>query len=128
MGDTLYVGSCSGYFHAIGRRDGASVWTYDTSFDGAHGQFHGEMLIEGDRIVVGADAEGDGHLYAFDAGTGEVIWKQLAPGGFTARILREGSRVYAMTMSCFVSSWATDARSGAMATWTGTGCCAARSL
>jgi outer membrane protein assembly factor BamB len=99
VGDTLYVGSCSGYFHAIARRDGASVWIYDTSFDGAHGQFHGEMLIEGDRIVVGTDAEGDGHLYAFDAGTGEVIWKQPASGGFPARILREGSRVYAVTMS-----------------------------
>ncbi len=31
VGDTLYVGSCSGAFYALDRHHGTELWSYDTT-------------------------------------------------------------------------------------------------
>lgn len=97
MGDTLYVGSCSGEFLALNRATGEEVWTYDTSVDGSSAQFHGDALVIDDVIVVGSDSVDQAYLYALDRGTGTVRWKQRFSGGVTVTPLRHDERVYVMT-------------------------------
>ena len=44
-GSDVYVGSCSGSFFAFELDTGRVRWSYDTSRDVEHGQFHGEALV-----------------------------------------------------------------------------------
>jgi outer membrane protein assembly factor BamB len=75
VGDNVAIGSCAGTFYALHRTNGTPAWLYDTKADGKAAQFHGELLLIGDTIVVPSDTDGDGHLYCFNAKTGDVQWK-----------------------------------------------------
>lgn len=97
MGDTLYVGSCSGKFLALDRGTGEVTWSYDTSVDGSGAQFHGDALVIDDVIVVGSDSLDRAYLYALDRGTGAVRWKREFTGGVPVTPLRHGRSVYVMT-------------------------------
>jgi outer membrane protein assembly factor BamB len=59
---------------------------------------------------VGSDAKGDGYLYAFDRATGETRWRQAALGGFPSDVVKEGSRVFAVSASGKV--WSVDVKTG----------------
>lgn len=109
----LYIGSCSGRFYALDLATGADRWVYDTSADGPPAQFHGDLLLAGGRLFVGADADPVGHLYAFDAASGRVAWKLPSPGGVPARVLARGDLVYAQTAAGEV--WAVDQATGELA-------------
>jgi outer membrane protein assembly factor BamB len=95
----VYIGSCAGSFLALNRTDGRAVWSYDTTADSDSAQFHGNVLIEGDLVVVGADAKSDGYLYAFDRATGETRWRQAAPGGFPSDVVKSGSQGFVVSTS-----------------------------
>lgn len=109
-GETLYVGSCSGRFFAFDAATGTERWVYDTTADGPAAQFHGDMLIQGDQLVVGADVEPTGHLYAFDRTSGRVLWKLPSPGGVSTQVLAGEGLVYAQTT--YGEVWAVDAATG----------------
>jgi len=109
-GSTLYIGSCSGRFYALDIVTGADRWAYDTSADGSPAQFHGDVLIAGNRLFVGADAQPVGHLYAFDAVSGRVAWKLPFPGGVPARVLGRGDVVYAQASGG--EAWAVEGATG----------------
>ncbi len=103
VGDTVFVGSCSGRFYALGRESGEVQWVYDTNQDGPPGNFHGEALVTEDLVVVGSDVARrtgleQGHIYAFEQATGEVRWAFAAVGGVASEILRIGDRVFGVTL------------------------------
>ena len=61
--------------YCLDRKTGAVNWKYDVSRDGGQ-SFHGNMLIDGDWILVGTDigmVEKGGYL------TGKEIWKVPLP-------------------------------------------------
>jgi len=95
----LYIGSCSGSFYALDRHQGRQIWSYEASLDSGRPNFHGNVVFEEDLVVVGTDAGDRGFLYAFDRATGEVRWRQAAPGGFPSDLATRGSRAYAVTMA-----------------------------
>lgn len=99
MGDTLYVGSCSGEFLALNRATGEVAWSYDTSVDASGAQFHGDAVVIDEVIVVGSDSVHRAYVYAFDRGTGAVRWKRGFSGGVATTPLRHDERVYVMTGS-----------------------------
>lgn len=109
-GTTLYVGSCSGRFYSLDLATGADRWVYDTSADGSPAQFHGDVLIDGTWLFVGADAQPVGHLYAFDTASGRVAWKLPFPGGVPASVLGRSGVVYAQAAGGEV--WAVEAATG----------------
>jgi outer membrane protein assembly factor BamB len=111
-GKTLYIGSCSGRFLALDAATGVLRWVYDTAVDGPAAEFHGDVLIDGDLLFVGADAEPVGHLYAFELATGKVAWKLPFPGGVPAQVLGGGDLVYGQAASGEV--WALERHTGKM--------------
>lgn len=95
----MYIGSCSGSFYALDRHRGELLWSYDATADNGTPNFHGNALFAGDLVVVGTDGRDRGFLYAFDRATGDVRWRQAAPGGFPSDVQTRGSRAYAVTMT-----------------------------
>jgi outer membrane protein assembly factor BamB len=101
VGDTLYVGSCSGNFYALDKNSGQLRWTYNIHQDGDQTSFHGDPLITRDLIVIGTDIGKQGHVYAFDR-TGKVRWKYLVTTssdgdfGVASNIVRKGDSIYAV--------------------------------
>jgi len=98
-GETVFIGSCSGTFFALNKRSGHTLWTYNIKQDGNQSSFHGDALIVGSRVFVGADRgtdpTGEGHIYAFDVVTGKVFWKYLAAPGVSPDLLLDDSRLIA---------------------------------
>jgi len=98
-GETVFIGSCSGTFFAINKRSGQTLWTYNIKHDGNQSSFHGGILIAGNRVLLGTDRgtdlAGEGHIYAFDAVTGKMLWKYLAAPGVSTDLLLDGSRLIA---------------------------------
>ena len=90
MGDSLYIGSCSGNYYAFDRASGEIRWRYDTAADGAPASFHGDPLITDDVVITGSDHALGGHVYAFDIATGEVVWKRDV-GGLETDLVLSGS-------------------------------------
>jgi outer membrane protein assembly factor BamB len=101
-GKLLFAGSCSGNFYALDRETGRVHWSYNIKQGGDQTSFHGDSLVAGDLILIGADARKQGHVYAFERETGKVRWKYLAPAGVTddvgvaSDIVRMGNYVYAV--------------------------------
>lgn len=79
-GDTVYVGSCFGFFYALDKNTGEVRWKYDTKQDGSPAQFHGSPLFSGELVITGSDRSDKGYVYAFEQETGEVRWKTAAGG------------------------------------------------
>jgi len=96
VGDTLYIGSCSGSYYALDRATGAIRWTYDTGVDGPPASFHGDPVTSAGLIVTGSDHTLGGYAYAFDLETGELAWR-LDVGGLESDLVAEGSRVIGAT-------------------------------
>lgn len=61
--------------------------------------FHGDPLVAGDTIVVGADAATGGNIHAFDRTTGRELWRHAAGRGVTGPIAGLNGRVYAAQSS-----------------------------
>src|SRR5207248_11345461 len=59
--------------------------------------FHGEPLLIGDRIVIPTDSDPKGHLYSFDAATGDLLWKLPFIQGVTTTPLLIDGRVVAVS-------------------------------
>lgn len=99
MGDTLYVGSCSGSFYAFDIHTGDVLWEFDVSKDGAE-QFHGTPLVVDSIIIFGTDqgSEEIGTLYALDRITGDLIWKSTGHSGMaTEPSVGPDSIIFAIT-------------------------------
>lgn len=102
MGDTLYVGSCSGNFYALDKNTGQLRWSYNIHQDGDQTSFHGDPLVTRDLIIIGTDVGKQGHVYAFDRATGKVRWKYLVTTasdgdfGVASDIVQKGNSVYAV--------------------------------
>lgn len=95
------------------RTSGTPAWFYDTAADGEAAQFHGEPLLIGDTIVVPSDTDGDGHLYCFDAQTGEVRWKVRFRHGVATTPLLVSDRVVVVSATGEVA--AIDPKTGSVA-------------
>jgi outer membrane protein assembly factor BamB len=98
VGETVIVGSCAGTLYALDRKSGQPRWQYDTKADGPAAQFHGEPLLLGKRLIVAADSDPKGHLYAFDSATGDLQWKLPFEQGVAATPLLVDGRVIAVSM------------------------------
>lgn len=102
VGDAVAAGSCTGSFFLLDPATGAVKWKYDTRSDGQDTQFHHDPLAAGDLVLIGVDAKGPGHLYAFETATGAVRWKHQAGvdaegrGGVAADLARIGDGIYAV--------------------------------
>lgn len=83
--ELLYVGTNAGTIHAIDMR-GEQWWEFQTDEIGSHGWISKKLLpgyrlygvtgspsVTEDVVLFGSD---DGKLYALDAKTGELLWKQ----------------------------------------------------
>lgn len=97
----MYIGSCSGTFFALDRRDGHVRWSHDVRPDGRHTSFHGDALVTDSLVVIGTDGWTPenrlNHVWAFDLGSGAVRWKAPLVGGVVSDIVRAGNRVVAIT-------------------------------
>jgi hypothetical protein len=100
----VFIGSCAGTFYGLDKQTGQVRWSYDIHKDGDQTSFHGNPLITEDRVIIGTDGDGIGHVYAFDKRTGKLIWKYPITRGFRNRygvstdIVRAGSNVYGVTL------------------------------
>jgi outer membrane protein assembly factor BamB len=86
-GETVVIGSCGGTIYGLDTADGSVRWKHDTAQDGPSAQFHGEALVRGGTIFIGADGPQTAHLYALDTATGKVRWKRQTGHGVPTRIL-----------------------------------------
>lgn len=115
-GDLVFVGSCSGTFYAIDWRTGEPRWSYDIRQDGHQISFHGGILIDKNVVLFDTDfsctADGIGHVYAAEQGSGRILWKYRSPVGVSANLLRTRSSVCFGTTS---AEWGClDSTSGAV--------------
>jgi outer membrane protein assembly factor BamB len=69
-GETILIPADTGELHAV-TPDGESRWRVETGAANSLG-FHGTPLVVGDTAYIGGY---DGAMYAFDAETGERVWK-----------------------------------------------------
>ncbi len=97
-GDLVFVGSCSGSFFAL-TDEGEVRWSYATSEDGTSAQFHGDVIVSADLVIVGSDAEPVALLYAFERATGKLRWSLPFPGGVASDLRRLGEAVLAVAVS-----------------------------
>lgn len=92
------MGSCAGSLYALDRINGTPIWLYDTKSDGSPAQFHGEPLLLGDHLIVPTDTEPQGHVYAFDVASGDLLWKIAFDQGVAATPLFIDGRIVAVSM------------------------------
>lgn len=114
----MFVGSCSGKLVALDRVSGEVAWSHHTASDGPAAQFHGEILLDGELLLVGTDARPNGFVYAFERATGEVRWKQAFPGGVGSDLVRHrgavlgaamiGGEVFALDLATGEPLWRVD--------------------
>ena len=88
--------------HAIDRGTGQLRWKYNALQDGGKAaEFHGIPVVTADLVVFGSDdrnPEGKGYVYAFEQKTGTLRWKHRAGAGVMADVVRDGNRLYAVTL------------------------------
>lgn len=81
----VYVGAFDGYLHAIDARTGEQVWKVDTienrdmsyTITGAPRVYNGRVMIGNGGAELGVR----GYVSAYDAGTGEMVWRwHTVPG------------------------------------------------
>lgn len=56
------------------------------------------MLLTDELVIIASDGPPDGDIYAFDQRTGKVRWKRPVGRGATSDIVRDGKRIYAVTL------------------------------
>ncbi len=101
MGDLVYIGSCSGTLFALDRRDGSTRWSHDVRPNGRPTSFHGDALVTDSLIVIGTDGGTQenrrSHVWAFALESGAVRWSCALDDGVVSDIVRDGTRVLAIT-------------------------------
>jgi outer membrane protein assembly factor BamB len=93
----VYVGSCNGLFRALDLRTGAVRWETKLSPDAEQYFFHGNPLVAGDIIVVGADRARGASIHAVDRLTGKALWKKPVGRGVMGPISGDSTHAYAST-------------------------------
>src|SRR5206468_2960755 len=100
-GDLVYIGSCSGTFFALDRRDGRLRWSQDVRPDARPTSFHGDALVADSLILIGTDAgtaeNRHDHVWAFVLDGGAIRWKCPLEDGIVSDVVSAGSRVFAIT-------------------------------
>jgi outer membrane protein assembly factor BamB len=99
-------------FRALDLRTGRVGWETNVSPDSLQYFFHGDPVIAGDIIVVGADRATGASVHAFHRSTGKQVWKHAAGRGVSGPVAGGGGRAYAATNEGQLLSL--DIRSGAL--------------
>lgn len=99
----LLVGSCNGIFRALARHTGRVLWETRLASGPEQYFFHGDPLVTGDTVVVGADSQGGGGIHALDRATGRQRWKFPADRGVLGPIVGNAQRAYAAAPGELVS-------------------------
>ncbi|HKY28239.1 MAG TPA: PQQ-binding-like beta-propeller repeat protein [Pyrinomonadaceae bacterium] len=81
------VRRATGTLRALGREGGVTSWMRTLAMP-----LRGGMTISGNKLIAGA---GDGRLYAFDKGTGSLLWGTYLGGSFNSQPVVNGERIYA---------------------------------
>src|SRR5438445_5812390 len=76
---------------------GSPIWRYDTKADGSAAEFHGEPLLIGGHVVIPTDSDPKGHIYSFDAASGDLLWKLAFNQGVATTPLLIAGRVVAVS-------------------------------
>jgi glucose dehydrogenase len=95
----VLFGSCNGIFRALELKTGHVRWQTKVGPDSGQYFFHGDPLVAGDTIVVGADAASGGQVHAFNRTTGKELWRHAAGRGVTGPIAGLDRRAYAAQSS-----------------------------
>jgi outer membrane protein assembly factor BamB len=95
----VFFGSCNGIFRALELNTGRVRWETKVGPGTAQYFFHGDPLVAGDTIVVGADATSGGNVHAFNRTTGQELWRHAAGRGVTGPIAGLNRRAYAAQSS-----------------------------
>jgi outer membrane protein assembly factor BamB len=102
-------------FRALELRTGRLRWETQLSSDSGQYFFHGDPLIAGDVIVVGADRTTGASVHALDRSTGRELWKHAAGRGVNGPIAGTDGRAHAAGVEGRLLSF--DVGSGALR-WT----------
>ncbi len=105
-----YVNSFDGFLHAI--KDGKPLWSYDTSQDVVSGSWESKLNCSSPTVINSIVYFGSrtGFLYALDAKTGKVKWKQKTGGLILASPIVVNNIVYIVSFDGKI--YAFDAISG----------------
>src|SRR5260221_61526 len=90
-------GTRAGTLYALDRATGSPIWRYDTQADGSAAEFHGEPLLVGGRVIIPTDSDPKGHIYSFDAASGDLLWKVAFNQGVATTPLFIDGRVVAVS-------------------------------
>ncbi|MCU0753761.1 MAG: outer membrane protein assembly factor BamB [Xanthomonadales bacterium] len=74
--ETIYAVGIDGRVHALEASSGKTRWTFDTTVPLLTLRGTGELILDGERLIVGA---ANGKVYALDIERGDVIWEAM-PG------------------------------------------------
>ncbi len=83
------VRRATGILRALGREGGVTQWMRTLAMP-----LHGSLSVSGKRLIAGSS---DGRLYAFDKGTGEILWYLYVGGSFNCQPVISQGQVYAGT-------------------------------
>ncbi len=92
------IGSCNGVVRQLDARTGKVQW--ETNARGSSTRqyfFHGDVLVESDRIIAPADdpaAEADAGVHAFERSSGRELWKYPAGRGVLGTLVGDGRFVF----------------------------------
>ena len=102
VGDLVFVAACNGVAQALDRGTGERRWTLDARQDSDGINFHGDPLVTENLIVLGSDGprvDSAAYVYALERATGKVRWKYRADRGVATDIVRDGERLYAVSLT-----------------------------
>lgn len=74
--DAIYAVGIDGRVHALEAATGRTRWTFDTTVPLLTLRGTGELMLDGERLIVGA---ANGKVFALDTARGDVIWEAM-PG------------------------------------------------
>jgi outer membrane protein assembly factor BamB len=92
------VGSCSGEFRRLDRASGEPIWSFDAAEGKDGAQFHGDVLLLEDLVIVGTDGDERGALWAFARDSGALRWKLPAGSGVACGLPARDGLVWAGTL------------------------------
>lgn len=75
-GDAVYAVGVDGRVHALEAATGRTRWTFDTTVPLLTLRGTGELILDGERLIVGA---ANGKVFALAIASGEVVWEAM-PG------------------------------------------------
>lgn len=81
------VRRATGTLRALGREGGVTQWMRTLAMP-----LRGSLSISGNKLIAGGS---DGRLYAFDKGSGEILWVLNYSAGFNCQPVALDGRVYA---------------------------------